>query len=149
MAEEVPRTLTHQYYIDAPPERVFQALTDPAGLVRWLADRAEIEPRRGGRYSLGWTNGPTHTGVLVDFEPGRTVAFAWEWPGVELKGTVLRLTVHRQERGTLLAIEHTGFPREERWTDVYGGAEWGWTYFAMNLKSVLETGRDLRSPHDG
>jgi hypothetical protein len=51
--------------------------------------------------------------------------------------------------GTLLTVEHTGFPRGEEWVELYGGTEWGWTYFAMNLKSVLESGHDLRSPSDG
>lgn len=41
------------------------------------------------------------------------------------------------------------FPREEKWTAPYGGAEWGWAYFAINLKSVPETGQDLRSERDG
>jgi hypothetical protein len=68
---------------------------------------------------------------------------------VELDGTILSLSVRAKFGGTLLQIEHTGFPKAERWTDLYGGAEWGWTYFAMNLKSLLENGHDLRSRHDG
>lgn len=143
------RVLNHQYFLHASPAQVFDAVTNPDTLVKWLADRAEISPRKGGRYMLGWTGGPTHTGEVLEFEPGRVIAFAWEWPGVALKGTVFRLSVEPREGGSLLTVEHSGFPKLEEWTDLYGGAEWGWTYFAMNLKSLLETGRDLRSRHDG
>jgi len=149
MPRPATRSVDHQYFIRASPERTFDAITKPDLLVKWLADRAELNLRHGGSYRLGWTNGPTHTGTIVDFEPGRSIAFAWEWPGVALRGTVLRLTVEPKDDGSIFRIEHSGFPKLERWTDLYGGAEWGWTYFALNLKSLLEKGHDLRSPHDG
>jgi uncharacterized protein YndB with AHSA1/START domain len=149
MADTESRALNHQYFIRAPSARVFEAISDPKMLVKWLADRAEIAPQKGGRYALGWTDGPTHSGEIVEFEPGKSIGFAWEWPGVSLRGTVFRLSVEPKDDGTLLVVEHTGFPRSEEWTDLYGGAEWGWTYFAMNLKALLETGRDLRSRYDG
>jgi uncharacterized protein YndB with AHSA1/START domain len=143
------RTLDHQYLIRSPPDAVFRAITDPGWITRWLCDRAELAPVKGGRYRFGWTNGPTHTGKVVDFRPGQRIAFAWEWPGIELKGTVFALEVEAQEGGSLLRVTHSGFPRLEKWTELYAGAEWGWTYFAMNLKSVLENGHDLRTASDG
>ena len=143
------RTVDHQYFIGASPERTFDALTNPGMLVKWLADEAEITPRKGGSYRLTWTGGPTHTGTVVEFEPGKSIALAWEWPGVSLRGTVLKLSVAPEGNGSLLMVQHSGFPKVEKWTDLYAGAEWGWTYFALNLKSVLENGHDLRSPHDG
>jgi uncharacterized protein YndB with AHSA1/START domain len=149
MSEETTRSVDHQYLIRTTPERLYEAFASPAGLVKWLADTAELTPRKGTRYSLGWTNGPTHRGEVLDSVPGRSLTLSWEWPGVELKGTTFHLEAEPAEGGTLFVIRHTGFPREEKWTDLYGGAEWGWTYFAMNLKSVLETGRDLRTPRDG
>lgn len=149
LARSPPRSVSHQYFIRAPTERVFQAITDPKWLVRWLADRAEISPVEGGSYTLGWTDGPTHQGKILKLVPRESITLSWDWPGVALQGTVFRLAVSPKEDGTLFEIEHTGFPRLEKWVDLYGGAEWGWTYFAMNLKSVLETGRDLRSKFDG
>jgi len=143
------RSVSHQYFIRASPDTVFRALTEPKWLTRWLCDRAELSRKKGGAYLLAWNGGPTHTGTVVDFRAGQRIALAWTWPGVELQGTVFALSVEPQDDGTLLTIEHTGFPRLERWAELYGGAEWGWTYFAMNLKSVLEQGHDLRSKYDG
>ena len=143
------RAVSHQYFIRATPERTFEAVTAPRMLTKWLADEAELTPRVGGDYRLKWTGGPTHTGKVVEFEPGSRIAFAWEWPGVALRGTVFKLSVEPKDDGSLLSVEHSGFPKTEEWTDLYGGAEWGWTYFALNLKSVLETGHDLRSKYDG
>jgi uncharacterized protein YndB with AHSA1/START domain len=143
------RSVSHQYFIGAPPDAVFRAISNPKWLTRWLCDRAEVSPRKGGRYRLGWDGGPTHTGTIVEFVAGRRIAFGWTWPGVALEGTVFALSVEAKDGGSLLEVEHRGFPRQERWADLYGGAEWGWTYFALNLKSVLEKGHDLRSKYDG
>lgn len=143
------RAVKHQYFIRAAPETVFDAITNSEHLVQWLADRVELSPAKGGRYSMGWTDGPTHTGTVLAFVPGKSITFSWEWPGVKLKGTKFKLSVQAKGAGTLLRVEHTGFPRREEWVDLYGGAEWGWTYFAVNLKSVLENGHDLRSKYDG
>ncbi|MGI0129452.1 MAG: SRPBCC family protein [Thermoplasmata archaeon] len=149
MPTEKARGVSHQYFIRASPQRTFDAIANPAMLVKWLADQAQLSPQRGGDYLLGWTDGPTHTGKVLEFEPGKRIAFAWGWPGVSLRETVFRLSVEPKDDGSLLLVEHEGFPKLERWTDLYGGAEWGWTYFAMNLKSVLEHGHDLRSEFDG
>jgi uncharacterized protein YndB with AHSA1/START domain len=149
MPGNTERAVDHQYFIRAEPAAVFRALTEPAWLARWLCDAAEITPRKGGSYRFSWTGGPTHTGEIVEFDPGQRISLAWKWPGVELDGTVFSLAVEPKEGGSLLRVLHTGFPRREEWTDLYGGAEWGWTYFAMNLKSVLEHGHDLRSAPDG
>ncbi len=149
MATKNQRSVDHQYFIRATPDAVFRAITDPQWLTRWLCDRAEISPKKGGRYLLAWNEGPTHSGSIIDFRAGHRIALAWTWPGVKLQGTVFSLSVETKDDGTILRVEHTGFPRLERWTDLYGGAEWGWTYFALNLKSVLEKGHDLRSRYDG
>ncbi len=143
------RAVSHRYFIRASPERTFDALTNPVLLVKWLSDKAVLSPQKGGDYLLGWKDGPTHTGKILEYDPGRLIALAWEWPGVALRGTVFRLMVEPKDDGSLLTVEHEGFPKLEEWTDLYGGAEWGWTYFALNLKSVLETGHDLRSTYDG
>ena len=118
-------------------------------MVRWLADRAELSARKVGRYSFGWNGGPTHSGAILDFVPGRSVTFSWEWEGVDLHGTEFRPTVKARKGGAMLTVDHSGFPAGPAWVDLYGGTEWGWTYFAMNLKSVLENGQDLRSKYDG
>ncbi len=149
MARRKERKVDHQYFIDRPPAEVFRAISAPDQLIRWLCDTAEIDLRKGGAYRLGWNGGPQHTGTIVALTRGRTLALSWSWPGVELEGTIFRLSVTREGKGSIFHVEHTGFPADDRWVELYAGAEWGWTYFAMNLKSVLETGRDLRTPFDG
>jgi len=123
-------------------------LSEPKLVTRWLSNTADFSPRKGAQYSMRWKDRPPHRGEILEFVPGRKITFSWSWPGLErkLKLTRVRLSVRRKGRGTIFKIEHSGFPGGERWVDLYAGAVWGWTYFAMDLKSVLETGTDLRIP---
>ena len=143
------RAVSHQYFIHSSPKKVFDAMTDPKQIVKWLADSAEIDLREGGQYKIGWKDGPQHSGMILQLIPGKSMTLSWEWEGVSLHDTKFKLSVESKGSGSLFQIEHSGFPAQNKWTDLYAGAEWGWTYFAMNLKSVLEDGHDLRSPYDG
>ncbi len=99
MRERKTRSVSHQYFTRVSPPRVFEAITKSKWLVKWLADTAVIPPRKGGRYSIGWKDGPTHEGEVLDFVPGKSVTLAWSWEGVKLKGTTFRLSVEPKDDG--------------------------------------------------
>lgn len=67
----------------ASPEAVFAALTDPAALMQWFADGAEVEPHVGGAFRFWGPHvygGPAREaagGVVTRFEPGRAIGFSW------------------------------------------------------------------------
>jgi len=143
------RTVEMPIFVRAPPKTVFRALTSPEILRHWFMDRATLEPRKGGRYAFEWTGGPTHTGTVLEFVRDRRITLGWQWPGQERLGTTrLRISVAPKAGGTVVTFAHSGFGTGGPWQDLYEGAIRGWTYFLMNLKSVVENGHDLRSPYD-
>jgi len=149
MSRSARRTLRVPIFVHASPKKVFKWVSDPDRLTRWLSDRATLSGRKGGRYSLGWDGGPTHSGKLLRFERGRSLTLAWQWPGQESLGTTrLKIAIEPKGDGTIVRFVHSGFRSGGEWTELYEGAIRGWTYFLMNLKSVLESGCDLRSPDD-
>jgi len=40
--------------INRPAKEVFTGLIDPQQLERYMADKATVEPRPGGKYDFGW-----------------------------------------------------------------------------------------------
>jgi uncharacterized protein YndB with AHSA1/START domain len=149
MSPSKTRSVDRQFFIRASPRNVFEAISRPRGLASWMVVRADLRAKTAAKYVLEFDGGWRHRGAVKRFRAGRSIALSWAWDGVPVKGTVLTLSVRPKKGGTLLKIVHSGFPRKEKWTDLYGVTEWGWTYYAMNLKSVLETGHDLRSKDDG
>jgi uncharacterized protein YndB with AHSA1/START domain len=149
MAVRKIRTIHLRAYVHASPKRAFRAISRPDRLTQWLLDDAVLSPRKGGRYAFTWEGGPTHSGRVLQFVQGKQLTLTWQWPGKEeLLTTKLKLAVEPKKGGAVVKLTHSGFPRDPRWVDLYGGAIQGWTYFLMNLKSVLDHGHDLRSQYD-
>jgi uncharacterized protein YndB with AHSA1/START domain len=143
------RTIRLQTYTHVTPRKAFRWVSDPDRLTRWMMDRASLSPRKGGSYAFTWEGGPTHTGKVLEYVRGKRLTLTWQWPGMEKAlVTKLKISVAPRGKGSIVKFEHSGFPRQERWVELYGGAIQGWTYFLTNLKSVLDHGHDLRSPYD-
>jgi uncharacterized protein YndB with AHSA1/START domain len=92
MTDLIERELT----LPAPPEAVWEAVTDPAWLREWLADEAELQLQPGGdaRFRIGED---TRTGWVEEVTPpadgaaGR-LAFWWEPDGEPASRVALELT---------------------------------------------------------
>jgi uncharacterized protein YndB with AHSA1/START domain len=131
--------------IEAPRERVFRALLDPAALDAWIATGAEVEPRVGGRYRYGWKydfagrkveGGPTRILELVENE--RIVTDWPDWRGDESRGAT-RVTWTLESLGpsrTRVTLVHDGFGRA---ADI-GDYPFGWDGFLRRFKAATEKG---------
>ena len=73
------------WQLQAAPERVFAALTQPADLIAWFADEVAVEPKPGGAFRFWGRHvygAPKSGGQrLTRFEPGKALAFTWELHG--------------------------------------------------------------------
>jgi uncharacterized protein YndB with AHSA1/START domain len=75
--------LIKEVFIDAPPSVVFQFLTDPAKMIRWMGIKAEIDPQPGGMYRLDPNGRDVIRGEYLEVIPDSRVVFTWgrEEPG--------------------------------------------------------------------
>ena len=69
--------ITRELTLPAPPEEVWEALTDAERLAEWFANEVELDPRPGGRGVFRWENGETRTAVVEEVDPGRRFGFRW------------------------------------------------------------------------
>ena len=63
--------------IEARPETVFEFFTDPEKMVRWLGQRATLDPRPGGVFSINNIADYFVQGEYVEVEPYRRIVFTW------------------------------------------------------------------------
>ncbi len=155
-------------YIHATPERVWQALTDPAYTKRYWR-----HPRAGAKtFRSDWKNGSTwdlvheEVGlvvsdpgqVILESDPPRRLSFTWhtftpEWTAkvgmddatAEAWQTEPRskVAVDIEDAGqgvVKLTVVHDGF---EPGSDVLEGISNGWPAVLSSLKTLLETGTAL------
>ena len=144
------RTIKQGIYIKAPPRKIFRSLTEPRLLRKWFLSAAKLSPRKGGNYEFTWHGGYKHSGKVLDYLRDKRLSLSW--PGV-MGGKLLgntRVTFRLKPKGdgTFLELVHSGFKSGNQWIELYGAVSSGWAYFLTNLKSVVQHGRDLRSPQD-
>jgi uncharacterized protein YndB with AHSA1/START domain len=138
--------------IAAPPERVFEALTDQKQLLQWWDTEAtpiesyEIEPRLGGRYRYAGrqaskdVNGVSRFechGVITEFDPPRVLAHTWiaNWHEDKLHPTLVRYELIPEGEGTRLKVTHSGLANEPVARKDYSQ---GWVEVLGLLKTFIE-----------
>jgi uncharacterized protein YndB with AHSA1/START domain len=69
--------VTREVELPAPPDEVWEALTDAERLEEWFATEVELEVRTGGLGIFRWGNGETRTAVVEEVDPPRRFGFRW------------------------------------------------------------------------
>jgi uncharacterized protein YndB with AHSA1/START domain len=112
--------------LDAPRESVFQALSEPAALVKWwgpsgfTTPEIELDLKLGGRYRFGMqppAGDLFHlAGEFIDIDPPRRLAysFRWEEPAPDDQETMVTLTLDALADGTRLSLWQGEFASEDR-----------------------------------
>lgn len=119
------------YFIAAPPERVWAALTEPGLMARWSGQPAEYDARLGGRYRL-WTD--YVSGEVVEYEPPRRLAQTWLPSDWTIGNSVVSFTLRPIAGGTELVLVHENVQPED-----YEGTQEGWNQFYIGaLKNMVE-----------
>ena len=121
-----PLVLELSYDLDATPDRVFAALTDPDDLAAWwgpagfTTPEIELDLRIGGGFRLGMQppDGELFhlTGEFLEIErpSGLAYTFRWEEPDPDDRETVVRLALGVMADSTRLSLRHGEFATEAR-----------------------------------
>jgi uncharacterized protein YndB with AHSA1/START domain len=137
-------TIERELYIDAPPEIVFEVVSDPAHVKEWWPDEARYETVVGSAGEILFADdegGKVEALTVVDLEPPTRFSFRWTHPADEeaAEGNSLLVTFElvSQGEGTLLRFRETGF-RERGWEaavleTAYQEHVQGWDYFLPRL----------------
>jgi uncharacterized protein YndB with AHSA1/START domain len=81
--------IIRQVTVDAAPDVVWDALTDPGELAAWFGAEAEVDLRIGGAIRFRWPDGTERRGLVVDVDPPHRLAFRWR----ELRNSASGLAV--------------------------------------------------------
>jgi len=126
--------------IEAPPSVVFEFLTDPAKMVRWMGTEAVLEPWPGGRYYVNPSGHEPASGKVLEIIPERRLVFSWGWEGGALPlppgQSTVEISLEPDGDGTRLRLTHRDLP-----ADLHSYHGLGWDYALPRLATVA-AGRD-------
>jgi uncharacterized protein YndB with AHSA1/START domain len=146
VAKFKPKTV-YVTYIAAPPEKVWQALTDPAFTRQYFGNFSiDVEPRAGGKFFLRYPDGRVHmSGEVVEWSPPRRFSCTWIVEGMaefrELP--VCIVTYDIEPAGGAVRLTMTEAHSWDVPDAIMEGGRTGWPAILSSLKSVLETGKPL------
>lgn len=126
----------HLVKIEAPPERVYGALTTTEGIRNWWTRDADLS---NGTGTFRFHDGADVTTVLIkELEPPlhvlwkTTSSFRPEW-----EGTTIIFDLRVDDGGTVLSFAHRGFEAAD---ERYAVTTTGWGSSLASLRQYLETG---------
>lgn len=135
--------ITFEQRIEAPPAQLYRAFTNSGALREWLCDGAMVHLAKGGPLHLWWVSGYYATGEFRKLVPGEQVNFTWQGRG-EPGETRVSVMLRPDGEGTVVALAHKRVGAGKRWAEAAAAIRQGWERGLENLRSVLETGHDLR-----
>lgn len=124
--------------LDHAPPAVFQGLSEPALLDRWIARAAVVDPRPGGTYSYGWWHGEgderhrAGPSTALEFEIDRSIVT--DWAHEPQSSPTVTWTLEPTPAGTRLHFRHTGVVD----ADDHADHVQGWSAYLVRLRAVLD-----------
>ena len=129
-------TLSLDFELPHPPEKVWRALTDPVLLAEWLLPAIGFALEPGAAFTFQTQPYPGWNGTVdcrfVAIEPYRKLSYTWRVPFLE---TVVTFTLAPTASGTRLSIVQSGFTPDQK--REFGGARYGWTMMGGRLVDLL------------
>jgi uncharacterized protein YndB with AHSA1/START domain/DNA-binding transcriptional ArsR family regulator len=141
--------LKHVYeiYIRATPERIWQAITDPALVQHYYFNsviESDFQPGSSIIYRQADTGRLDIEGEVVEADPPRklvhTMAVRWD-PEVNDEPTRVTWEITPMGEACLLSVTHDGFTSE---TETYHQTKGGWPMILSGLKTLVETGEPMK-----
>jgi uncharacterized protein YndB with AHSA1/START domain len=137
-------SLTIVRKLNAAPEKVWKALTEPAALKQWFAPDeafrvplAETDLRVGGRYRIVMQapDGEQHdvSGVYREIVPNRRLVYSWAWKSTPERESLVTVELRAADAGTELTLRHEQFFDDE----ARQRHEQGWTGCLARLTKLF------------
>jgi activator of HSP90 ATPase len=110
------------YIINASPEELYIALTNPDTIRLWSGEPAEMSTEPGTEFSL--FDGSIE-GKNLEFEENKKIVQEWYFGEEEETPSIVTIKLHPHADGTSVELRHNNIPDEayedmvEGWNDVY------------------------------
>ncbi len=144
--------------IECDVKQAFSMFTDNELLENWLTEKAEIEPKVGGKYELFWDpdNREINSTIgcrITGFERDNFVSFEWKGP-VEFQSfmnsadplthvIVFFCPSNNDPDKTNIRLFHTGWRKDREWQQARNYFEKAWSKALQDLKDKIKNNSTL------
>ncbi|MEO0506825.1 MAG: SRPBCC domain-containing protein [Bacteroidota bacterium] len=127
----------HQLHIQATPDKVFAAISEPSHLENWWPLRCSGTPMKDAIYNFNFTEAYNWFGQVTDIVENQYFKIKMTESDSEWNPTSLSFQLKTQEVGTLLEFCHKGWKAN---TSEFRKTSFCWAQLLFGLKQYLEKG---------
>jgi uncharacterized protein YndB with AHSA1/START domain len=127
----------HTFRVYAPAERIFDAVSTPAGLDVWWTKTSAVHDNK---YDLGFGPGHDWQGVVTRSAPPNRFELQVITTDPDWNGTRVGFEIRPKEKFTEVIFHHTGWPHDN---DHYRGSNYCWAMYLRILKRNVEHGETV------
>jgi len=136
--------IIHQLDIEAPPEKIYEAVTTQEGLSNWWAVDAEAKPEVGTVAQFGFNDRQTVFKMEIeDLDSPSTVRWHCIGGHPEWKGTEIEFNISESDKGSSVLFSHRNWESND---GIYPMCSYDWAGYLYSLRMFCETGEGLPHP---
>ncbi|WP_050613889.1 SRPBCC domain-containing protein [Bacillus testis] len=132
------RSVKRNIFINASPQRIWDALTIPAERNKWETRACTIDLQTGGKIELDYGWGVSFSGKVAEIEVAKKLVIEDEEKNLTI------WTITPEHSGSQVTITYTGYWSTEMERMLMENMLFGTYQFMRNLRSVLEESADIR-----
>ncbi len=127
----------HNFSIEAPAEKVFEAISLSEGLDKWWTKASAVNPLRGGMYTLDF--GPEYiwNAIVTEYVKDKVFELKMTEADADWLGTKIGFILIAHKNKTTVNFYHTGWPQKN---EHYKISSYCWAMYLRILKRHLEYG---------
>ena len=130
----------HDFPVFAPPDKVFQVISLPAGLDVWWTKRSAGNPGDGSTYEFWFAPEYDWRGVVRKFAPGEAIEWEMTRADIDWTGTRVGFELSANEGYTLVRFYHKGWPDLN---DHFRTSSYCWAMYLRIMKRYIEAGETV------
>jgi len=138
------KSILHRLEINAPLEKVYEAITTQEGLSGWWTPETKAKPELGSIARFAFGPDYFKEMKIEELKPPSRVKWLCVKGYKDWIGTTVTFELQSHEKGTLLFFHHDGW---KEYTQGFAACSYDWAIFLRSLKFLCETGKGLPYPN--
>lgn len=131
-------SIKHLFHIDAPKEKVFEAISTIEGLSNWWTKQTEGGEGPGDtiQFDFGSTTGPKMK--IVELKPSEKLIWECTVSQHGWEGHIFIFSLDKNEGKTQVRFSHNGWTVQD---DFYAMCSFSWGRYMESLRQYCQTGK--------
>jgi uncharacterized protein YndB with AHSA1/START domain len=136
-ARSQSESISFEFDLHHPPQKVWRALTDPVLLAQWLLPVVDLKLEAQAAFKFKTQPFPDWDGIvncrMLEIESQKKLSYTWVVG--DMLDTVVTFTLTPTTSGTRLSLVQSGFKEDQKKN--FGGARYGWRMMGGKLEDLL------------